>query len=428
MFTSAPAAGIHKPVALKKPTIEEIAAGIKVGLILHDNPKALAEGWAFPSNGEPFRVRGIFELPNDAIWISSGDFQDFRKLGGAQYHHLRRTGYLGMKLSEIAKDLGVRIDGSFAQDGGRLLAPYVEDVVRKCVEFYKLEDPMRQLQEDTLVATIAKVLPPPMPHKELFLSKLSSAYQSWSSLHVPYMDDTATVRMRFARIEYANWLLSNPVPDNGWTHVYSDSGFNHEAVMNGTFPPTLIEAVLELDSVNAETAELIAYGVGGSAKTRSKRSWMTDVEYRWISKFARVHVRSYLMSNEMLPLSDAYSLPADMTSEKFYSQTVSMGIISYIHWQALVSAKYTRLTNRSEYDLHGTWLRAYDRAKCFEAAYLMQQHGFSVVGYGNGSVVVRAQRDRLEDLCQLSLSLGMCYPTWNALLQEFGYGSPETIY
>jgi hypothetical protein len=101
------------------------------------------------------------------------------------------------------------------------------------------------------------------------------------------------------------------------------------------------------------------------------------------------------------------------------------GIVSYIHCQALMAAKYSRVTNDQEYDVHATWLRAHDRAICFEAALRMQQAGFQVSGYGNGSVMVHVDREKLVELEQAAMANDFTMPRWNALLQEFGYVSPD---
>ena len=416
----------HRSAALPeaKPSPREVAQKLMVGIVLHDNRNTLGEGWAFLPGREPFRVRGLYDLPNDAMWISSGDWQDFRKLGQAQLHHVRRTGYLGLKLSEIAQDFGIRIDGYHAIEGGKALVVYVQHAVRIAAEVYGLDDPARNLQDDTLVATISKVLPPAVPSKDMLLQKLTAAYQSWSSKYTPFMDNSVRVRLRFNRMPYAEWLLSNPVPDAGWSHALSDVGFDHDAVMAGTFPPTLIEAVVEFDKVEAELAALIAYGIGAS-RQRAKRTWMTDVEYRWVSRYARVHVKSYLVSTTCLPLPTGCQLPQGLAQDRLIKALPASGIVSYIHCQALMSSKWSKVTGSNEYDVHSTWLRAHDRAVCFQAAHRMQDAGFQVSGYGNGSVIVNVDREKLVELEQAAIALDFTMPRWNALLQEFGYVSPD---
>ena len=411
-------------LAEPKPTPREVAEKLMIGIVLHDNRNALAEGWAFLPNRTPFRIRGLYDLPNDAMWISSGDWNDFRSRGQAQLHHVRRTGYLGLKLSEIAQDFGIRIDGNHAVEGGQALVIYVQHAVRMAVEVYGLDDVMTNLQDDTLVATISKALPPAAPSKDMLLQKLAAAYQSWSGKYTPFMDNSVRVRLRFNRMAYAEWLLSNPVPDAGWSHALSDVGFDHDAVMAGTFPPTLIQAVVEFDGVPAELAELIAYGTGVS-KQRAKRTWMTDVEYRWISRYTRVHVQSYLVSSTCLPLPTGCQLPQGLVQDRLVKALPASGIVAYVHCQALMSSKYSKLTQRPEYDLHSTWLRAHDRAICFEAALRMQQAGFPVSGYGNGSVIVNVDREKLVELEKAAIAMDFTNPRWNALLQEFGYVSPD---
>lgn len=420
--TAQPARSTEEVV--RKPTLEEIAAKQRVGIVIHDNQNAMTEGWAFLTDREPFRVRALYDLPNDALWISSGDFQDFRKIGGSQYHNVRRTGYLGLKLTELAVDLGIRIDGGYAIRGGVELVKFVENAVRRAIVLYRLEEPLRQLQDDTLVTSLTKAMPPPPPSSHLS-GKLGSAYQSWSSCNGHYVENSIKVRLRFARLPYAQWLLSQSVPENSWNLFYDTRGFNHDEVVEGNCRPCLIEGVLEFDQTNAAVAELIAYGTGGPSSSRSKRAWMTDVEYRWISSFARIHVRQYLQSTDYMPLPMACRLPEQLSADPMLYHSVSSELLAYAHWQALAAAKYSRAAGAAVHDIFGTWLRAYDRQKCFEAAFVLHNHGFSVGGYGSGSVLIKAPREKLKELEELASSLGFAYPSWNALLQEFGYASPD---
>lgn len=425
MFFSPPMNQSRQRGADRKLTPEEAAANLSVGVVLHDNRNTLQEGWAFRVGQPPFRVRGLVDLPNDSLWISSGEFGDFQKLQGAQFHHVRRSDFLGLKISDLATDLGLRIDGGYAQEGGKRLVNFVQEAVRMVVKAYGITDTTRQLQQDRLVAAIAKLLPPPPPAREMFTARLASAYQSLSIRRVGYIDNSVPLKLRFSRLYYAQWLLSNPVPDNGWSHIFSSQGFDHDKVMSGEFPPTLIHGQLEFDKVSVETAELIAFGAGGQLRARSKRNWMTDVEYRWISRHARVHVQEYMVSTGLVPLPSACALPAILSDSESISHLVSSGILAYAHWQALVSPRWSKLSGVTEHDAIGTWLRAYDRAKCFEAALVLQQQGFHVSAYGNGAVHVQVDRGRLPELAETAGALGIAFPTWNALLQEFGYECPD---
>ncbi|MFC5511057.1 hypothetical protein ACFPOU_07950, partial [Massilia jejuensis] len=157
----------------------------------------------------------------------------------------------------------------------------------------------------------------------------------------------------------------------------------------------------------------------------AKRTWMTDVEYRWVSRHARVHVKSYLVSSTCQALPTGCQLPQGLAQDRLIKAMPASGIVSYIHCQALMSAKWSRVTGENEYDVHSTWLRAHDRAVCFEAAYRLQQAGFRVSGYGNGSVIVNVDKDNLVGLEQAAIAMDFTMPRFNALLQEFGYVSPD---
>lgn len=414
-----------KPTQPKQPDIKDIALGTSVGIVLHDNSNAMTEGWAFKPGVMPFRVRGIYELPNDTLWISSGEFKEFRRNNGDSQHNLRRNGFIGVRLSELAKDIGIRIDGGFAEEGGQILVPFVEEIVRKCIVLYHLDQPARQLQEDSLIRAVTKALPPSPPLKNYMTAALAGAYQSYSLQMLPFQDNSRTVTLRFSRMHYAQWLLSQKVPDSAWTVFTNVNLFNHEDVMAGNAKPMLIKGVVEFENCDAQIAALIAYGVSMNARTKNQRLWMTDVEYRWLSQFARIHVMEYMCSHSAVAIPESYQLPHLINDDKLLAHPISEGVISQIHWQSLAAAKYLRVTNTSEYDPLATWLRAYDRAKCFEAAHLLHSKGFSVLGYGNGSLTVRLTSERLDELIEVGLSFGIAHPSRASLYLEFGYANPE---
>lgn len=403
----------HTPEA---PPIEEVAARTRVGLCLYDNPSAMQEAWAFLPGSEPFRVRDAIDLPNHVMWVSNAGFMDFHQRG-QKSHHLRQNEYLSLNLKYICQDIGLRIDGAYAKEGGTILAPYIENVVKNAIVLYNLNDPMRQLQDDKLAQAISKVMPPPTPMKETLLQRLSSATQTWSSRSPMYVDNTTTVRMWFARQPYAQYLLSQQFPDSGWSFVPSDEKFSHKDIMSGNCVPHLMRVVLEFDTVNHEVAELIAFGATGS-KAKTRREWVTDVEYRWIAQFARIQVLEYCYSKAYEPLSAAHQLPAQMTEDVLLAHPVSLGILAHIHWQGLATPKYSRTMRRNEESLISVWLRAYDRAKCFEAAYVLQQYGFTIGGYGSGSVMVKAENPRLPELMEIGYKLGLVHPNYNGYFGE----------
>lgn len=427
MFTNAEPTNTAKKEMERKKTPEEIARDLRVGIVIHDNPNTLAEGWAFLVNKEPRRIRGLYDLENDVLWISSGTWDDFFKLGSPMVHNVRRAEYLGVKIKDFAADLGIRIDGVHAQEGGAKIVSFVEQALKIAIVAYRLDDPLRQLQDDSLTSTIGKILPQPPTPKATMTSELDAAYQGWSSCYQPFMDNTVTVGLKFSRLEYAQWLLSNPIPDNSWSYVLDKTGFSHDEVMNGTFPPTLICGTIEFDNVNSNTVSLIAYGCGTTPKKRAFRKWMTDVEYRWISKFARIHVSEYLISRIYLPIPEIYLLPKALVDDPVLATTVSAGVVAYMHWQSMVAGRYSSKVRKNVHDPMGTWLRSYDRSKCFEAAFELQQRGFFVTGYGNGAIYIKVEKNRLVELSDAVLDLGLVFPKWNALLQEFGYAPLDPI-
>lgn len=403
--------------------VDEIARNFRVGIFLQDNPNdAGSEGWAFERDREPQRIRTMADLSNLMMWITSCEIDAFNRGEGRKIHNVRKSDYLGLPLQQLAKDLGMRIDGGFAVQNGPRLLPHVERTVQLAISMYRMEEPGRQLQQDSLQKAIQRMVPdlPPVPETVGALN-LAAAYQSFSSIRSSvFFDNAVLINLRFSRVEYALWLLSNNFPDQGWTHITHNVEAELGALGDDT-RPFLVEGTVELDRVATGVGELIAFGVG--PKKEVQRRWMTDVEYRWITAFARVQAVSLIQCEQSVKLSSSFKLPDNMVLDPVMYQVVSFGVLAHAHWTALAAERWSMTLKRGEPDLIATWLSAYDRMKCFQAAYLLFERRFTVFGYGKGSVSVRVTRDRLPELRDIAESIGMAWPTWDAIFNEYGYGN-----
>lgn len=416
-----------KPAAkprLSQAEVDAIAKAVRVGLFLHDNPNDTeSHGWAFETGREPERKR-LFELNPLTLWVSSCEVSAWRSVGSRQ-HNVLRSDFLGISVKQLGLDLGLRLEGQFAIENGPRLVPHIEMVVQLAVSMYRMEQPARQLQQDTLLKVIQRMLPelPPVP-EVVGTYALAQAHQGYSHPGNNYMDNSVLINLRFSRVEYANWLLSNRFPDQAWT-VISRGIEDHLATIDDETPPFLIEGAIEFDQVSTSLGQLIAYG-SSSSKGAAQRKWMTDVEYRWISKFARVHPTQMIQCSAAEKLSPSFRLPDNMVLDPIMYQVVSFGVLAHAHWTALGAERWVTVRRQTEPDLIATWISAYDRMKCFQAAYVLYEQGFPIFGYGKGSVAVRVPRERLPELRDLAESMGMAWPTWNAIFNEYGYGTNES--
>jgi hypothetical protein len=393
----------------------------KFGVALFDNPKEMTVGWACCANEEPFRFSSANELSNDAIWVTSLDWNKYQ-MRGQRLSHLRRVDYLRSSLSQIAADLGRRITGEYARESSAVLAKVVQQAVMIAVGVYGWEEPSSDLREDVLADDIQRTVgTAPKPQRHI-RAPLLSAYQAYSSppWDPIYEADSVTVTLRYNRLEYARQIMATAVPDDAWTYVPPNQAqiLTIDSLLDPS-RPSLVEAAVELGNINPSTAALIAFGAQVSRRS-GLRKWISQPELVWLSRHARVRVTSALISRSARLLPDTAQLPQRMLDDPLFSLSISAGLVAESHWSAITSPVYNRQDRKNEASSWGVWLRAADRALSFGLAMKAHEAGFHVVGYGNGSVVLRLTRPRLEGCLEFADQNGIAHPAFHPIFQEHG--------
>lgn len=402
------------------------------GVALFDNPKEAESGWGCLSDGEPFRFRQPGELANNVLWVCTFDWNEFM-MRGKKVHNLRRGDFLKTTLAGIAADHGLRIVGSHAMMACKTLAQVVDRTVRIAISVYNWEDPLNMLKSDVFQEDIRKSLPKPLPVNPAMRTALSSTFQSYSQPSWPstnsYIEDSITVTLRFNRLDYAKMILDTPIPDVAFAFMPPNAfaGMTQaQRLRQALVAPSLVQATVELSSTDSDTAALISFG-SRNGQRGTVRKWMTDVELAWISKRARVHIESMWRSTGYAPMDPAYKLPPKLVSDDLFTMSISAGLAAECHWQALASQSSIRQGKAwvHETPITAAWLRAADRAASFELALKAHKANFAVFGYGNGSVVLRAQRARLPEILDFAIEAGVSHPSFPALFEEYFYGQQQ---
>jgi len=391
------------------------------GVALFDNPKEMSVGWACLAGESPVRFGSVHELSNDALWVTSLDWEEYR-LRASKLSNLRRADYLRSSLTQIAGDLGRRISGEYARDSSPVLARVLQQAVLIAIGVYGWEEPASELREDTLADDIRRtIVQAPKPQRHL-RSYMLSAHQSYSSPDWPptFESDSFTLTLRYNRLEYARQVMANPVPDDAWTYIPANraSELTIETLMDPAHP-SLVEATVELGRIEPGLAGLIAFGAQ-PGKRSGLRKWVSQPELAWLARHTRVNVSSALVSRSARPLPGTAQLPPALTSDPLFPLSISAGLIAECHWSALASPIYNRQQRSSDVSPWAVWLRAADRALSFELALKAHKAGFLVVGYGNGSVVIRLSRDRMQECLAFADDSGIAHPAFYPLFKEHG--------
>lgn len=395
----------------------------RFGVAIMDNERDFSAGWACSSDGEPFYFTSVNHLSNDAIWVASIDWGEYQSRG-RQVHNVRRVDYLRTPIQRIAADMGVRADGQHGQQAAHALARVVQRCVCACATLYGWTDPAAQLKEDVLYEDLRRSIVQPPRSKPHVLPALSAAFQGSSSPAWPhsYEESSISVTLRFNRLHYARELLEVPVPDEGWTVALSAEELRLDRLLDPE-RPSLVEATVEMGRSDPEIATLCAFG-SYAGRRGTLRRWISQPELAWLTKHAQVQIQTAMVCRSARYLPQAAKLPAALNQDRLHALSLSAGLVAECHFFALASESYNRATRKKQVSAWAVWLRAHDRARCFDLAHAALKEGFVPLCYGNGSVTVRLPKHRLPWLLEFAMRHDVSYPNFHPYFVEHGLVLP----
>jgi hypothetical protein len=395
----------------------------KYGVALFDNTRDMSAGWACLAGGESFRISSVSDLSNDTVWVTNLDFNEYNERA-KRSSHLRRVDFLRSSLQAVGSDLGMRVNGLYAQEAAPVLAGVIERCVHMAVRAYGWSAPTHDVRECVLYEDIRRTMPGLPKVQASTRAPFASAYQSYS---VPlwgadYEDNIVVITLRYNRLDYARSMMDTLVPDDAWTYVPPEtaSKLTMEQWLDPA-KPSLVEAAVELDSIDPGLASLVSFGAGTN-KRAALRKWISQPELAWLSRHARVTVTSGLQSASAQHLPASVQLPALLTDDPFMKVSLSAGLLAESHWAAIAQPTWNRQARCEEQSAWGVWLRAADRAMSFKLALQAHQAGYRVLGYGHGSCAIRLQKMRLREALEFAEANNVSHPCFEPIFQEHGIG------
>lgn len=399
---------------------------------------AVFQNDANPTNGvaaldgqrvRPFESRTA--LPSDCIWISTAKSGDVAQ-------NFRPKNFLRSTLDALADDLGVELRDIV--DGMPKMARMLHQVGQIAAACYEWEDARAAWAKPTLPEVLREAIARQPDPKYALIAPLKDALQTYSAVpdRVVVRDHSRPMRqytLRHNRLEYAQYLLSQPYPDVAAEWLLLE-GRDAEQVLQ-IDAPCLVEVMLEFDvgPSGIDYSRLAAFGssVAGRRGGGAMRRWVTQVELAWLVRYAHVHVQNILMcAAPPKALPSEYHLPAALRSDPLLALNLAAGVVAECHWVALTLGRlkkreHTGASSRFEevFSPISVWLRAYDRAYGFFMAEQAAKAGYEVVGYGYGAVTVESDRNEPEKLLALADQLGVCHPNLVALQSRLALGGQE---
>jgi hypothetical protein len=293
-------------------------------------------------------------------------------------------------------------------------------------QVYGWQDPTTRLSERSLEhalrATLRAEVAPPAVRNSL-KGPLLSAYQrnSTPSWYDKFRSDRVSVTLRYNRLEYAQKILSTQVPEGAWLFDGSEVNSNFRMTLDEALNPEvpcLVNATVEFQGKDPEIACLAAFG-SGMGKTQALRTWISQPELAWLTKYARVQIHGVYKTLGSRELPRRVQLPEMLTSDPLFSLSVSAGLVAESHWKALANPVY-KVGVGDEVNPWSVWLRAVDRALSFKLALAAHQKGFFVSYYGNGSALVIIDRPALPALLDFALEAEIAHPNFRVIFEENG--------
>lgn len=400
----------------------------RFGVALFDDSRD--SGWAMLPDGEPFRFRTPEDLRNDCIWVCSAESSEFRTRWSKQ-HHLRANDYIS-KLSHITADFGFRADGqgkfgALAKSACTVLAPTIHRAMVIASQAYGWRHPAQMLREDTLTDDLqkylARVVAAPAVRNDMRMP-IASAYQTYSSppWPAPKSGKTVALTLRYNRLVYAQKVMATPMPDTSWIHNSVDLTPNFRYPMEQALDPDqpcLVCATVEFAGKERDLATLCAFG--SQIKRTVLRTWISQPELRWLSRFAHVQITGVIYTQSVHPLPKKLQLPEMLTGDPLFELSVPAGLVAEAHWKALAKDLYKpNVEGKKEISQWALWLRATDRALSFELALAAHRRGFEVLGYGNGSATVKCEQSQLPQLLDFTLENDVAHPCFEPIFKEYG--------
>lgn len=398
-------------------------APLPCGIVLFDDPMLTAGGTAYLPCTPPERIRSPNDLRNDALWVSNAPAYEQRV---RSHPTLRSSYYFRTTLPGLFSDVGIQCsrDGQTMPEDAERMATFFTRTMTIAARAYGwdiAEDGPLRVREDMLYRDIAKMLPQaPQPDADSRTEldrALMQAYQAASEPDWPsyrFEADCVFVTLRYNRVNYARQILSAPIPmGQGWTRV--DAAGSHQTLDYCMTHPTLVRATLEWGDTSSDLAALAAYGQAGKRRN-NMRLWLSQPELVWISRFARVTINSFWVDQSGYGvLGPGAALPDLFAAHPESDLSFSAGLVAMNHYAALATARFNQHTRMEQASVWGVWLHAMDRAQMFVSAMAAHEAGFHVERYGDGSLMLRVPRSRLDELISFKREHGFMHPDLHSL-------------
>lgn len=388
----------------------------KIGVALYESgsPFSSTGNFACEYRGAPFAFSSASDLPGQTLWVTNSSWDELKSAGLDRSPKIAHDGYYRTKLSQMANELGLKALPIEQQ------APFLAEVLGNAAEMARIQLGLTQFPSSGLSQAVGQL------HGSVEAVQGSPVHFVAEQACQRY---TACERDRrhkqsdifsfwFPRHSFAEFVLSNPLPDNQNLHVIP----KHRLPGNGSDALALVEWAQEMKiplfarvkilALEPTLGKLLNYGSGAQNvsgvtqnreyQARNMREWCALPELEALCQSGEVEILEVgsaggWTKSGLLPFNN-----------KFAAVSYAYGLVAENLWFGL-TRKCTPGAQISK-SLSTAWIQSLDRMKCLAVAERLHSLGMEVMNYGNGRITVECPLSIRGAIPQFSLEEQILYP------------------
>lgn len=382
----------------------------RYGSIVFDDPDIHAAAWACLDGGDPYRVQGTIEVPDDLILWCNVEPEVMRRDGlsarfrGADWMSLR----MGEPRSEDrwAFKASVLSEYGLAQAEQPVRAAYLAKIIGRMMHFAHafypgVHAPHKFGLAHTLRGRRPKDIAGAMPSVVMRSLEMARTF-GCAAERPPGAERFRKVGALYPpRYDHAMQLLSHPVPANGcaWRRLGRDEIPSDSADIPAwveSRQPLLVQMTVE--SIENPVAHQLLNPAGETTPEMGRRLWRTGEEAIAFATFGKIRINSAFEADASVRPIDEIPVALREIDPLLARTSPSMGLfllavqksfmLSDVHF---ADAKLGYKTTPTE-----VFMRARDMLLCAQRAMALHQAGFGVIWYGSSSIQISIPDDFVE--------------------------------
>lgn len=406
--------------------MEIIDNDYKFGMVIFDDEKNPASGWASSEGEEAKRIEGVHQLATGTYWWTNCNYTSFfRDSEIGRNPWMKHDSYLTVTPKNMLKEWDYDLVATPPNEQTQFCSTMFSRIMNMAYMVAKqcrpelsmknfFKDSSRSLRDD-----FRDFLPDAEYPKGEAASIMQNgqAFSEFTRTGTRGMKGAKSFKLIRPRMVHAMDMLTTPIPKGDFAYKNRNdlrkmSSDRVAMVLNENHP---VMAEITVDEMNGDIAPIYAFGSSVDKDKRVPRSWVPHSEFIAMSSFSELNVVSAFFGKEYGTIGqDMHEQMISFLQQKYGNMSWSAGVIAETIWRAAsLAQEKTRVKKDSDRPMtswRGAWLKSADKTVMFMHAMKLTDSGYNVMSYGLGWVMCMIQDDQRNDLIQDGLEIGLVPP------------------